>query len=698
MRRSRIVWPLVSAAVFFMFVGSVSSQPAVSSESDVYLSGQGASEASAADRMRAAARARGTIRVIVGLDSPIGSPAVVGAQQARAQRAAFQEAAAGFAARVFGAVPARARFKPFDVIPFAVLTVSPGELERVLSDRAVQSVQEDAHVTVTPRLNETIKLTSANYLWPAGRANRGRGRTIAIIDAGFDPTLPALKGRIVHQVCHASRTGSDACVTNYRASQRTKKSTGAWASWGCKQSPKHYADQAKKQQKPVYCENHGTMVSATVAASSVNVRKFGRFNNGIAPAAGVVLSRVPIVANSRASIAEGIEDLFKKRKRFKIEAVTMSLGLDRSGTECSGRIPVIEHAINALVDAGIPFFNSAGNDGSDFEIDYPGCLEKVVSVGASQENDKRIVKFSDTNHLVDLLAPGEDVLVVAGKRRTAWHTAGSSFSAPTAAAGYALLKAANRNKSADEILTAMRCTGKYLAKQGQSWGVPRIDLKQAHQFLRNPAYKLGWEFNSKDDALGWESFFDEWTVSGGNLVLSESDEINHDLILHDLCFRNFEITARMQYAYKMKDDAVAKNPRGILLLKEDRHDDDLPDDLKLNGFMITFADDDYADPDNAWIYELEDIPSDNFVFGKRLLCKGGKEIQLYRYADMRVVVRNDRISFYLNGDLMCSAQADTSGLRSVALYAYLPNPDLYPTRYVGPRFFKTDYLRIKGLK
>jgi len=629
---------------------------------------------------------QGRADIIVGLTTPISAPEVVGKATYRAQKRAFRDAADALSGRVFAEPPKKKQFRPFSVVPYVAMTVTPSELERVLAATAVDTVQAEGKIPIVPRLNEMVDLTQADYMWSGKRANKGKGHAIAVIDIGFDTNLPSMKKRIVHEACFTDLAQSIfGCVVNDKGDRKTK-AIGKGAAWGCKDSAAIWAKKNKKRKVPKYCFRHGTQAASAAAATAAKVKNFPAFENGFAPKANLVLVRE--AGGRTKDLVKSIEHVFKKRKDFKIRATTMSIGLGRATGTCKqGQyLPAVEAAIAMLVDSGVPFFNSAGNDGSNKDIDYPGCLENVVSVGASEESDKKIAKFSDTSHGVDFLAPGDKIGLLDIKDTIS----GTSFTAPAVAAGYTLLKAANKKKKPDEILSAMSCTGKQLSRKGTDVALPRIDLKKAHQLLQDSKPKLSWNFEDEDDALGWVSHFADWEVKGGNLVLGLHPDLFHAFVFNDLCFEDFELEVRMR---NDADDADVR--RGIFLAEEAKQTNKDPKKRKYSGiwWILEDAEFSFLAYFNEIVFNVDGDTSHKFE-SVVTLCRvtDATPLATGEYNTHKVVVKGNTVSVFANGEQICSEDFEGSGFKSFGIYAETRD---FP--WVEPGEWHVDRVSMKGL-
>ena len=113
----------------------------------------------------------------------------------------------------------------------------------------------------------------------------------------------------------------------------------------------------------------------------------------------------------------------------------MSLGIGNSSEK-------LEKAVKEAVKNNISVVCAAGNDGdgnsNDFEYSYPAAYIDVISVGAV---DKKGVpaKFSSSNPVIDVVAPGVDILSTYPDNQFA-ILSGTSMATPHVSGSLALLK------------------------------------------------------------------------------------------------------------------------------------------------------------------------------------------------------------------------------------------------------------------
>jgi subtilisin family serine protease len=101
----------------------------------------------------------------------------------------------------------------------------------------------------------------------------------------------------------------------------------------------------------------------------------------------------------------------------------------------------LTRAITNAIAAGVVFVTITHNDGSI--IRYPGNLTQVITVGATDEQDRRC-GFSNFGPQIDLVAPGTNIYTVSRFGTLQWWW-GTSFAAPQAAGVAALLLTVNSN-------------------------------------------------------------------------------------------------------------------------------------------------------------------------------------------------------------------------------------------------------------
>ena len=234
-----------------------------------------------------------------------------------------------------------------------------------------------------------VTMIQAKNMWI--QSSRGEGINIAIIDSGCDVDHESLKDNIV--------------------------------------SVRNFTDEDNKNPNIVIDRvGHGTHVAGIIAANGNNNTVLG-----VAPWANLyILKAIDRTGSGKVSwVVNAINYAVEK----KVDIISMSLGMANSD-------PKLEKAVKNAVNNNILVVCAAGNEGDGnadvFEYSYPASYVDVISVGAV---DKKGVpaEFSNSNLVVDLVAPGVDILSTYPNNQFALLS-GTSMSAPHVTGSLALIK------------------------------------------------------------------------------------------------------------------------------------------------------------------------------------------------------------------------------------------------------------------
>jgi thermitase len=252
------------------------------------------------------------------------------------------------------------------------------------------------------------------------------GVRVGVIDTGIDRLHPDLSGKLA------------GCATSYTAGVAVV---------------------------PGVCDDdngHGTHVAGTISANT---------NNG-AGVAGVAF-RSPLVVCKALATAAGtgltsdIANCLDWTSRQGVKVVNMSLG--------GGASETLKRSVEQAAARGVLLVAAAGNDG-DATANYPAVYPEVVSVAATDSNDRR-ASFSNANATVELAAPGVDILStfvgtlylrLSGTSMASPHVAG------VAAEVFAQRPAATAAQVRDVLRTSVDDLGP--AGRDQQFGHGRINL------------------------------------------------------------------------------------------------------------------------------------------------------------------------------------------------------------------------------
>lgn len=240
----------------------------------------------------------------------------------------------------------------------------------------------------------------------------GAGVTVAVIDSGVDTDHVQLRGRVL--------SGND------------------------------FLDRGRDGSRD--CAGHGTAVASLIAAAPRDGVEF----RGLAPKAKILPVRI-----SEQQIIDGRESgrtvtpaVFAQAIRWAVDngadVVNLSVVLYEDN-------PLVQAAIEHALDEDVVVVAAAGNlhDNGD-PLPYPAAYPGVIGVGAIGATGQRSA-FSQVGSYVDLVAPGEAVLVAAPGRGHL-EQSGTSYAAPFVAATAALLREYRPELSAAEVAARIIAT------------------------------------------------------------------------------------------------------------------------------------------------------------------------------------------------------------------------------------------------
>ena len=411
----------------------------------------------------------GSLRVMVGLDLDMIAPHLLSEADVGIQAAHLLEMQNIVANRVLLG-DTDGLISVSEDIPYLTLQVNAAQLQRLLADPLVRSVQQDA--LAAPMLNASTKVIEANRLWRPKFDLLGTGQTIAILDTGSHHRKMLKKDRVVAGACYSSNNPTYGSVSLCPGTAPEKKSKASGKNCdttiaGCDHGT-HVAT--------IAAGNSGKLRGVARDASIISMQVFSRFDN---PA---YCGRVtPCLLSFTSDQVKALERVYKLRKKFNIASVNMSLGGGYYASQCDGALPALSEIIDRLTDVGIAVVIASGNGGVNGFISHPACIGNAVAVGNATKTDN-VSPSSNHSLLIDLMAPGDNIYAGIPSRGYAYKS-GTSMAAPHVAGAFALLKEYKPGASVAELQTALECTGKPISRAGIS--KPRIDIHEAYRFLKN---------------------------------------------------------------------------------------------------------------------------------------------------------------------------------------------------------------------
>ena len=239
--------------------------------------------------------------------------------------------------------------------------------------------------------------------------------------------------------------------------------------------------------------DHGTKVLSTMAVNENSLY------TGTAPDAQFWLLRCEDVQTEM--LVE--EDYWASAAEFAdsvgVDVVNSSLGfhtfdesdMNHAYHELDGRQALISHTASMMASKGMVLVSSAGNEGMGTwkKINFPADAIDMITVGAVTPRGMNaafssIGPTADGRIKPDVMAMGSPTAVISG-RGTIIRDIGTSFSAPLVAGLVACLWQAFPQKTARELVEAVRqCANRYAQPDDVfGYGVP--DFNRAYEILNN---------------------------------------------------------------------------------------------------------------------------------------------------------------------------------------------------------------------
>lgn len=373
----------------------------------------------------------------------MAAPDQGGRQEAFRQPENFVRGVLGATARSVGGIADQ---------PMVVAEVSSEGLRRLARSESVLRVVPDNLLSAS--LPDSVKLVNVPEVW--SRQTRGGSVAVAILDTGMQLDHPFVKGRVVAEACFGSTVesrGSKSLCANGHGEQISRGAAAACdyktVSTGCV---------------------HGTHVAgiAAGAAGDANGVPF----DGIAPEAAIVAVKVFSRFDGEEACGKGVRTcisawtsdtlkglLYVERiaAERKVAAVNLSLGSGHFAGPCDDK-SVFTDVVARLHKAGIAVVAAAGNEHLVGEIAEPACVSGVIAVGAIKKSGEIDISYSNTSAQVAIVAPGTQILSSAADGYV--KASGTSMAAPHVAGILALLRAHNPRATVDQLVDAVKKTGK----------------------------------------------------------------------------------------------------------------------------------------------------------------------------------------------------------------------------------------------
>ncbi|MFI1472207.1 S8 family peptidase [Streptomyces wuyuanensis] len=312
-------------------------------------------------------------------------------------------------------------------------SIAPARMGAKSFGAGVQRVWLDGRSRV--QLDKTVARIGAPQAWEKGY--KGDGVKVAVLDTGFDPNHPDLKGLI---------TGS----ANFTTEPNTDDLMG-----------------------------HGTHVTSIVAGSGA--ASAGKYK-GVAPGAQILSGKV-CTFDGQCTLSDIIEGVAWAAEQGA-KVINLSLG-DEDTPETNALEALVESVTR---DHGVLVVAAAGNSGNT--VLSPASVEGALAVGAMYPNDE-LASFSsigpragDSGLKPDLAAPGVDVVAARSGGTTAddgyTGMSGTSMATPHVAGAAAILFQQHPDWTPEQVKRQLMQTTAGAFERGAYYqGAGRVDVARA---------------------------------------------------------------------------------------------------------------------------------------------------------------------------------------------------------------------------
>lgn len=259
--------------------------------------------------------------------------------------------------------------------------------------------------------------------------------TLAVLDTALDTSIPAIKSRLIYEVC----------ILDWPSCPNGKN---FMEGSGSAVLPKNII--ANRDF------NHGTqMVSAAIANNpNMNIlfiRIIGNTSRGTRQTTGIL------------TVTNALEWIFKNKDKYNITAVSVSQGNQnvlKKTTLNYCPITTTDIMVDKLYSVNVPVFFPSGNDRDRSRINWPACIPNAVAVGGVEvagldKPQPSLVSNYDGN-LIDIWAEiTSPVLFPGGSSGNAY---GTSVANQIAAARYISVKTSKPALTTPQLLSLIKST------------------------------------------------------------------------------------------------------------------------------------------------------------------------------------------------------------------------------------------------
>jgi subtilisin family serine protease len=293
------------------------------------------------------------------------------------------------------------------------------------------------------------------------QTSKGQNQLIAILDTGVSSNHSFLKNKVKYQACFS--TGNSTYKSTSLCPNQQDQSFDVGSGEPCSFSSicnhgSHVAGIATGDK--TFLGSNVTFNGIAPLSDLISIQVFSKFDNASVcnplpvPCALSYLSDNLKALNYLNSLSE---DLKSTNSNYRIASINMSLGSENVYTS-SCNSGSLYNTINNLKNKNIATVIAAGNTGKK-GVSFPGCISPSITVGAVDYTSKLSTYSNYDNDLVDVYAPGNNILSSNAKGTYQFMT-GTSMSTPVISGAIALLSSRYPNNTLDENMKLIKETGK----------------------------------------------------------------------------------------------------------------------------------------------------------------------------------------------------------------------------------------------
>ena len=265
-----------------------------------------------------------------------------------------------------------------------------------------------------------------------------------------------------------------------------------------------------------FSTRHGTMVAGAAGAATDN-------GIGLAGAAwNAKIMHINVACADREAICHGDQGLmYAAANGADIANASWSGNISGQGYE---HLQQVRQTINLVTDMGTLVVAAASNSGhnNDMQLYYPARHPRVLSVGATHKDSRRIASFSNYGRTISAFAPGVDIDVpIPGNDYEIAD--GTSFSSPLVAGVAALVKTQFPSIGPDALREQVRMASESIEAENPTYagnaGRGYVDAYASVQPPALPAVRLKrWSWTDSDG---------DGNIAAGDEVTVSATFVNH---------------------------------------------------------------------------------------------------------------------------------------------------------------------------